>query len=147
MPPAKPPQLSLDPGSVIHIKGFTGAGGFAPKDKFLFIVGPHSPAVVLGFRITSQTTYRTSNLAKELVVVPVGSTPCLKKESFIQCFHDVERLKVDELRAGHLKGLVVKTGDLSALMNKVRETVELSDILSPDDIADTLAAIDRIVGH
>lgn len=143
MPPAKHPQLDLSPGTVIHVKGFIGVGGFSAKNKFLIIIGWHSATIVLAFRITSQTVYRDSNLARELVTVPSNSTPCLKKESFIQCFHEVERLKVDELEAACAKGLVSKTGELRSFLTRIREVVEVSDVLSPDDIAHTLVVIDK----
>lgn len=76
------------------------------------------------------------------MLVPVGSTKCLPKESFIQCFNEVLRLDVGELTAGHARGKVSSTGKLGAFLHRVRETVENSDVLEPQDIEDILHALD-----
>lgn len=142
MPLSKKPPLDLSPGSIIHIKGFSGNAGFAAKNKFLVVVGQHSTIVVLAFRITSQNVYATSYLARELVFVPANSHRCLPKDSYIQCFHEVERLDVAELQAGWANGSAITAGEIAHMLPKIREVVEVSDVLSPNDITDVLAAID-----
>ena len=140
MPPAKKPPLDLSAGSILHIRGFQNNSGFAPKNKYLISVGWHSTHVILAFRITSQNLYTQTNLARELVHIPSGTVGCLTKHSYIQCFHDVERLDIGQLQAGWVANNVTTVGKHAACIATIHGVVQISDVLSPQDIADVLAA-------
>ncbi len=137
-------QLDLSQGALILVRSFNSDKGFEAKDKFLVIIGHLNPSTVLAFRITSQLSYLKTRLSRELVRIPIGTCRTLSKESFVQCFHDVERLDVNDLQAGFVQGRVINRGSLNPFLGKIRDVVEDSDVLSRRDIADCLQSIGKI---
>ena len=143
MRPPKRQPLDLSPGAILHVQGFA-SGGFEAKNKFLIVIGSHSPNIVLAFRITSQDHYTRSYLSRELVSIPVGTHSCLRKQSWIQCFHEFERLDIGELQSGWKANRVSTVGRIASLLAEVCAVIELSDVLSPQDIADGLAVLRKV---
>lgn len=137
MPPA---NLTLSSGSVIHIQDFQTTG-YAPKNKFAFILGLHNTTTALAFLITSQSGYLQTYRARELVHIPVGTTKHFKKDCYIQCFSEVLRLDVPELNEGFNKGKIHWVCDLKAFLAAIKDVVEQSDVLSPQDMEDILKII------
>lgn len=117
------------------------SGGHAPKNKFLIILGQQNTTTVLAFILTSQTAYLNTYRARELVHIPVGTTKHLSKDTYIQCFNEVLRLDTAELNADHNKGRIRWVCDLKAFLPDIKAVVEVSDVLSPQDIADITAII------
>ena len=136
-------SLGLQPGSVLHIEGFSSRG-HPPKNKFLLVIGSRSDVEALGFLISSQLFYldRISH-KKEVVRIPDRATSFLRFESIIQCF-ELERLSILELAEGHAQGRVTKVGALSLkYLHKIRETVQGSRLLTELDIESALAVLPR----
>ena len=133
-------MLDLSPGSLIHIEGYT-SGGFAPKNKFLVLIGEHNKTTVLAFLITSNPEYLNTFRARELVLVPAGTLKLLPRDSYIQCFNEVERLDVAELTAEYKKGKIKSVGSLRQFLPRIRDIVEASDVLSPTDIEESLRVL------
>ena len=139
MPPSNP--LSLAAGSVLYIKGYSSRG-HAPKNKYAYILGNQGPAVVLAFLVSTQPIHRGTGLDKEVVVIPRLATSIFSQESYIQCFHVVERLDANDLNAAHSRGEIEYKGRLrTTYLYKVKEVVRNSDVLSQQEIMDCLAIL------
>lgn len=137
-------ELDLSPGSIIHVQGYE-SGGFAAKNKYLIILGHHDQNTVLAFLLTSRTEYQTTYRARELVAVPVGSLPTLRKHCWIQCFNDVQRLDVAVLTAGCRKGKVHHRGSLKGFLEMITAVVQDSDVLSPIDVEDCIRVLNAAI--
>jgi hypothetical protein len=92
--------------------------------------------------VSSQSHHKGTALDKEVVVIPRQSTAIFSQESYIQCFHEVERLDINELSNGMAKGEISLEARLTtAYLYKVKEVVKDSDVLTQQDIQDCLAAL------
>jgi hypothetical protein len=108
----------------------------------VYIIGQHGASIVLAFMVSSQSHHKGTALDKEVVVIPRQSTAIFSQESYIQCFHEVERLDSNELENGLAKGEISQLGRLkAAYLYKVKKVVKDSDVLSQQDIKDCLAAL------
>jgi len=137
-----PKHLDLSKGTIIHIEDFKSPG-YKPKDKYLLIFGAESVTTVLAFTLTT-TDWTLTATGREVIEVPQNSVPKLPKKCWIKCFHHAERLDVQQLEYGYKNYTVTVKGKIpSELLNRIRNVVECSDVLSRMDIADYLAAMDR----
>jgi hypothetical protein len=129
-------QLDLSAGSILHIEGYS-SGSHAPKDKFLFIIGPRNPAVVLAFLLSSQEKYTVNAIyKKELVQVPMNAAGFMSKPTHIQCWN-VEELDVGELQKGALDGRVTCVGKFGVdIVGLVLDVVSESSLLRQIEISE-----------
>jgi hypothetical protein len=108
----------------------------------VYVIGFHDPSILLGFIVSSRSYHKGTALDKEVVVIPRQATVIFSQESYIQCFHEVERLDVNQIANGITNGEISHEGILkSAYLYKVKEVVKDSDVLSQQDINDCLAAL------
>lgn len=132
--------LDLSKGTVIHIEDFKSPG-YAPKDKYLVIFGSESITDVLAFTLTSQDWTKTAN-GREVIEIPQGTLSKLPKKCWIKCFHHFIRLDVQQLEQGYKNYTVSIKGKLPPeFLNKIKNVVECSDVLSKMDIEDCLESM------
>jgi hypothetical protein len=113
----------------------------------LFVVGPETPSVLLAFLISAQDRWMNSDAHKrETVVVPNGTAPFLRRESFIQCWV-LERLDLDALRAGMQRNTVEYCGNLPRrFLQTVREVVDDPYLLESGDAFAARWVLDEALG-
>ena len=80
-----------------------------------------------------------------MIEIPQGATNFLTKKSFINCFFDLQRISQTEYEQAEYDGAVSRCGRLSnSYLAKVRQAID-NDLMPAADIADALAAIDRLL--
>jgi hypothetical protein len=112
----------------------------------LFVVGPETPAVLLAFLISAQSRWMNSEAHKrESVVIPVGTSRFLKRESFIQCW-ELERLDMDTVRAGIERNTIECCGSLpKRFLQSVRKAVDDPYLLESADAFAARWVLDEIL--
>ena len=76
------------------------------------------------------------------MVIPNGATAFLSRESYIQCFQEVERLDVAELLTAFENGRLKVRGRMTTkFIYKIRDVVRDSEVLTEQDIQDCLSVL------
>jgi hypothetical protein len=133
--------LNLTAGTVLHVAGYSSRG-HSPKDKYVVVIGAATGTTVLGFLVSSRGHYmEVAEYRRESVVIPAQSTSFLGRESYVQCWV-VERLDRVGLEEGFRTGQVERCGQLSGRwLHKIREVVENSELLTADEVRETLRVL------
>lgn len=135
--------LDCSHGSVIHIQDFESEG-FEATDKFVFIIGPLSPNVVLAFVITKQK-WNLKTHENEIVILPQGSVRFFPHESYIQCFN-LHKLDIDDLRDRFDRGFIQNKGLLGIdVLQKVMDVAAESELLPSREIQEIFAVLRNIL--
>jgi hypothetical protein len=139
-------RIDLNPGSVLHIKGYASRG-HPPKNKYILVIGQFTESEVLGFLISSQLGYlRQESHKREVVRIPDKATAFLPFESIIQCF-ELEYLHISSLCEGFEDGAITNMGRLSPrYLYKIREVVKESRLLAQNDIERILRVLPQLTG-
>jgi hypothetical protein len=122
---------------------------FPGHSKFVFILGTYicpNEAVpkVAYFTISSQSKWKNvPRLKDQMILIPKGKTDFLQLDSYIQCFHHVGTIRLQDFREQELQGYINYRGDLSCYVPQVRCIVEQSEVLVERDRIIALEAIDQ----
>jgi hypothetical protein len=133
------PTLVL--GQVLLHTKFVGGVGFDAATKFLYVLGETSDNYT-HFFIISTRDYSNTNLARETILIPLGTCNGLPKKCWIQCFHKVESIPTLDVRSGLHFGHILPKGKLPIQFSQsVRDVVSRSFVLQQREMDEVLTLI------
>ena len=129
------------PGTVIHWCDYLPTHG-----KYFLVLGVCERGLILALAITTQEHWlKLDTHRPAMVEIPQGVTTYLTKKSFINCFAELKRISQIEYEQAEYDGVVSVCGRLLlGYLAKVRVAID-NDLMAAVDIADAVAAIDRVV--
>ncbi len=133
--------MTLTLGTVAHWIDFEPG-----HNKFIYILGTNSANEVLSFTISSQTKYLAMQPhANEMVEIPRGTTDCLNRQCFIQCFYEVRRTPIAAFRELERRGYINYRASLPQFAPAILTAVRNSELLDGYDQEAVLEALERQV--
>jgi hypothetical protein len=141
--------MRLAPGTVAYFREAFDGG----LDKFIYILGVLDPPgadggrqvqEVLWFTISSQAKWTAiTPHCDEMVKIPLGTAECLKRLSFIQCFHEVQRKPLVEFRELENRGYVTYRDFLPMFVPTILAIMQQSHLLTDYERDDVKAVLTR----